>query len=79
MINEHCSIVFNKICLNNNLLLKYTLFKIYDPSAQTENTIKIFREHLIEWQITSAKDKIPELNMKMKGIMESLPQNTSET
>ena len=27
--NKQCSIVFNKTCLNNNLVPKYTLFKIY--------------------------------------------------
>ena len=27
--NKQCSIVFNKACLNNNLLPKYTLFNIY--------------------------------------------------
>ena len=27
--NKHCSSVFNKTCFNNNLLPKYTLFKIY--------------------------------------------------
>ena len=29
LINKDCSIVFNKTCLNNNLLPKYTLFNIY--------------------------------------------------
>ena len=28
-INKQCSIVFNKTCLNNNMLPKYTLFKTY--------------------------------------------------
>ena len=28
-IKKQCSIVFNKTCLNNNLLPKYTLFNIY--------------------------------------------------
>ena len=28
-MNKQCSIVFNKTCLNNNLLPKYTLFYIY--------------------------------------------------
>ena len=28
-MNKQCSIVFNKTCLNDNLLPRYTLFKIY--------------------------------------------------
>ena len=68
-----------KTCLNNNLLPKYTLFKIYDPAAQMENTTKMFRKHLIERQIVSAEAEICELNIEIKEIMESLQKNLSET
>ena len=44
-----------------------------------ENTTKMFRKHLIERQITSAEAEIRELNIKMKGVIESLNQNISET
>ena len=64
--------------MNNNLLPKYTLFKIYDHAVQMENTSKMLRKHLIERQITSAEAEIRELNIKMKGIMESLHQNIAE-
>ena len=43
-----------------------------------ENTTKIFWKHLIKQQITSAKAEIHELNIKIKGIMDSLHQNISE-
>ena len=39
-----------------------------------ENTMKMFRKHLLERQITSAEAEILELIIKMKGIMESLHQ-----
>ena len=39
----------------------------------------MFQKHLIERPITSAKAEIRELNIKMKGIMEPLHQNISET
>ena len=57
------STIFNKTWLNINLLPKYTLFKIYDLAAQ----------------IISAEVKIHELNIKIKGIMESLYKNIFET
>ena len=44
-----------------------------------ENTTKIFRNHVIERQITSSEVEIGELQIKMKGITESLYQNISET
>ena len=37
--DKQCSIVFNKTCLNNNLLPKYTFFNIYKKISTGHNSI----------------------------------------
>ena len=58
------SVVFNETCIKENILPKYTLFKLHDPAAKREDSTTEFRQKLILRQITSAKEEIERLEIE---------------
>ena len=52
------SIMFNHICINKEILPKYTYFKLYDPTAHKYNSTLQYRRDLEKRQITLCKNNI---------------------
>ena len=52
------SIMFNQICINEEMLPKYTYFKLYDPAAHKYNSNLEYRCDLVKRQITLCKDGV---------------------
>ena len=50
------SIMFNKICINEEMLPKYTYFKLHDPAAHKYNSTLEYRRDLVKRQITLCKN-----------------------
>ena len=46
------SIMFNEICINEEMLPKYTYFKLHDPAAHKYNSTLEYRRDLVKRQIT---------------------------
>ena len=46
------SIIFNEICINEEMLPKYTYFKLHDPAAHKYNSTLEYRRDLVKRQIT---------------------------
>ena len=46
------SIMFNEICINEEMLPKYTYFKFHDPAAHKYNYTLEYRRDLVKRQIT---------------------------
>ena len=46
------SIMFNQICINEEMLPKYTNFKLHDPTAHKYNSSSEYRRDLMKRQIT---------------------------
>ena len=57
------SIKFNQICINDEMLPKYTYFKLHDPVAHKYNSIFEYRLDLGKRQITLCKNNINTLNL----------------
>ena len=58
------SILFNQICLNKEILPKYTYFKLHDPIAYQYNSTLEYKHDFLRRQITLCKDNINKLNHK---------------
>ena len=52
------SIMFNEICINEEMLPKYTYFKLRDPAAHKYNSTLVYRRDLVKKQITLCKNNI---------------------
>ena len=52
------SIIFNEICVNEEMLPKYTYFKLHDRAAHKYNSTLEYRHELVKGQITLSKNNI---------------------
>ena len=57
-------IMFNEICINEEMLPKYTYFKIHDPAAHKYNSTLEYRRDLVKRRITLCKNNINTLNLE---------------
>ena len=51
------SIMFNQICINEEMLPKYTYFKLHDPTAHKYSSTLEYRRDLGKRQITPCNHK----------------------
>ena len=58
------SIMFNEICINEEMLPKYTYFKLHDPAAHKYNSTLEYRRDLVKRQITLCKNNIHSLHLE---------------
>ena len=59
------SIMFNEICINEEMLPKYTYFKLHDPAAHKYNSTLEYRRDLVKRQISrSSHDDGPKSGRK---------------
>ena len=66
------SIMFNEICINEEMLPKYTYFKLHDPAAHKYNSTLEYRRDLVKRQITLCKNNIHSLNLESQKIRNKL-------
>ena len=52
------SIIFNEICINEEMLPKYTYAKFHDPAAYRYNSSLEYRRDLVKRRITLCKNNI---------------------
>ena len=76
LIKINADIQFLKFCLNNQLLPKFTNFKLYYVSAQNENTTIQFKVSLFQREIKKKED---DLTSKRKSRMQSVLNFLSTT
>ena len=63
--NACYAVIFTQTCINENLLPKFTNFKLYDQAVrQSEQTLS-FRRHLLTVEIKKKKRILEELNQKI--------------
>ena len=66
------SIMFNEICINEEMLPKYTYFKLHDPAAHKYNSTLEYRRDLVKRQITLCNNNIHSLNLESQKIRDKL-------
>ena len=66
------SIMFNEICINEEMLPKYTYFKLHDPAAHKHSSTLEYRRDLVKRQITLSKNNIHSLNLESQKIRNNL-------
>ena len=64
--------MFKQICINEEMLPKYTYFKLYDTAAHKYNSTLEYRRDLEKRQITLSKDNINTLNLESQKIRDKL-------
>jgi hypothetical protein len=66
------SVGFNRTCLNNNLLPKYTNFRLYDPALQQSDMAYEFRRNLVHEEINAKETRITQLEEELSSTWRSL-------
>ena len=69
------SIMFNEICINEEMLPKYTYFKLHDPAAHKYNSTLEYRRDLVKRQITLCKNNIHSLNLGSRSSPDDGPKS----
>ena len=64
--------MFNEICINEEMLPKYTYFKLHDPAAHKYNSTLEYSRDLVKRQITLCKNNINTLNLDSQKIRDKL-------
>ena len=65
IIRNRWSTSFNETCINENILPKYTKFRLHDPAiTQTPTTLK-YRKYLIEKEIRKSKEALKFLSTEL--------------
>ena len=62
------SIMFNEIYINEEMLPRYTYFKLHDPAAHKYSSTLEYRRDLVKRQITLCKNNINTLNLESQNI-----------
>ena len=62
--------MFNEICINEEMLPKYTYFKLHDPAAHKYNSTLEYRRDLVKRQITLCKNNINTLNFDIPFVID---------
>ena len=75
-ISTELHLLFNEICLNENLLPRYTDFKLHDAVARNERFVQDCRKQLISRQIDEQKKLIEELIPQISTSKQELRENT---
>ena len=65
-------IKFNEVCINEEVLPKYTYFKLHDPAAHKYNSTLEYKRDLVKRQITLCKNNINTLNIESQKIRDKL-------
>ena len=68
------AIAFNRTCLKENILPKYTNIKTHDPAARDQEFTKDYRRKLIEYQVRKQEQTWEQLQQKLNRLQEHLSQ-----
>ena len=63
------SIMFNEFCINEEMLPRYTYFKLHDSAAHKYNSTLEYRRDLVKRQITLCKNNIDVVICKNKSYI----------
>ena len=66
------SVMFKEICINEEMLPKYTYFKPHDPAAHKYNSPLEYSHDIVKRQITLCKNNINTLNLESQKIRDKL-------
>ena len=68
MSRQNMFILFNEICIDDEMLPKYIYFKLYDPASHQYNSTSEYRRDHVKRQITLSKKNIHTLNLETQKI-----------
>ena len=63
-IKLNADLSFLKFCVNNQLLPKFTNFKLYDVSLQHEPATIVFKKNLLDSEIKTKEQKLQQLTLE---------------
>lgn len=72
LINNNWSVVFNKTCLKENLLPKYSDFKIHDPAVRRTTTTLNYRKYLTRIQLENKEKLINQQSIELREVEATL-------
>lgn len=71
-ITNKLHLLFNKTCINENLLPNYTNFKVHDAAARNEDFITTCRKELILRQIKEQEESLPTIKDEISHLQSIL-------
>ena len=72
LINCQCSLLFNRTCIQENLLPKYTKFKLYNSAIENDASTVKYRRGLVEKEIKSASAGLTELEKLVSTLKDEI-------
>ena len=66
------AVLFNDICLKENILPKYSDVKLHDHRAKKQPFTETFRRNLVEHQLNQKQTQVSELQQKVDALNKKL-------
>lgn len=68
LIDSEYAVVFNKCCISEKLLPKYSDIKTHDPAARYEKFTRQYREKLVEFQLEKSLQRAKDLREEVTNL-----------
>ena len=68
LIHIQSSLVFNEICINENILPNYTRIRPHDPAARSEQCTMEYRKQLVKRQIKAKKEESENVQQELNTL-----------
>lgn len=72
------ALVFNKTCIKENILPKYTNIKLNDPATRQQDFTKEFRRKLVEHEIKKKEDQYVFLQQRRETLRKEYAESNIE-
>ena len=69
------ALLFNDICLNENILPKYTNVRLHDQRAKKQSFTETFRRNLVNHQKEIQEKRVSEIEKKLRRLQEALAES----
>ena len=68
LIKAKYALAFNKTCINENTLPKYSNVRLHDPAARDEAFTKDYRKKLVEYQLHTKEETCKTLQKRLDKL-----------
>ena len=66
------AVLFNDICIKEDILPKYTNLRLYDHRAKKQPFTETLRRNLVEYQLKQKEEQVKELEQKLVTLHDQL-------
>ena len=79
LVKARTAVLFNEVCLKENILPKYSNVRLHDQRAKKQPFTESFRRNLVEHQLKVKETEVSELEQKLSTLHQTLNESELES